>query len=172
MVKFQWVTNDKSYGRAITMPFHLVNNYFLMASLACTAFWAGGGKARSPRGQGPLGSALAWALGSMFVLGATGAFSALGKTAFEHELAPVKGFAERMWLHIGPEANPILRGGIVHPLIATSVGLLIVWVCGIIAHLRPAPQVRTWAKVTVGIYIGQMVLGILNLLVRDRKSVV
>src|SRR5689334_3840657 len=31
LVRFQWVTNDKSFGRAVTMPIHLVNNYFLIA---------------------------------------------------------------------------------------------------------------------------------------------
>lgn len=165
LVKFQWVTNDKSYGRAVTMPIHLVNNYFLLASLSCTAFWAGGGKVRPFQKQGALTSALNWAFGAMFLLGATGAFSALGKTAFEHELAPVKGFAERLWLHVGPEANPILRGGVVHPLIATSVGLLIFWVCGVISHLRPSPQVKSMARWTAGLYLAQMVVGVTNLVV-------
>ena len=165
LVKFQWVTNDKSYGRAVTMPIHLVNNYFLIGALTSAAYWSFGGKQRSIRGQGSLTTALGWAFGAMFLLGATGAFSALGKTAFEHELAPIKGFAERMWLHVGPDANPILRGGVVHPLIATSAGLLVLWLCGVISQLRPSPEVKTWSKVTVGIYLFQMALGVANLLV-------
>lgn len=163
LVLARWVTNDKSAGRAITMPLHLVNNYLLLAALIGCAFWASGGKFKKLKEQGALANSLYWAFGSMFVLGATGAFSALGKTAFEHELAPVKNFAERMWLHVGPQANPILRGGVLHPLIATSVGLLLLWVCGAISHQRPSKEVRSLAKITIGIYAFQMILGLVNL---------
>lgn len=165
LVLARWVTDDKSAGRAITMPLHLVNNFIGLAALACAAYWASGKVFRPLRNQGALTNALVWAGSSMFLLGATGAFSALGKTAFEHELAPVKSFAERMWLHVGPEANPILRGGVVHPLIATSVGLLVLWICSAIVQMRPSPQVKSWARLTIGIYVGQMALGLVNLFV-------
>lgn len=163
LVLAQWVTTDKSAGRAVTMPIHLVNNYILVASLVCAGYWAGGGKYRALRHQKQMASSFAWAFGSLFVLGATGAFSAMGKTAFQHELAPLKTFAERMWLHVGPEANPILRGGVIHPLIATSVGLLLFYVCASISKHRPSPEVKNWAKWTMGTYAGQMVLGLVNL---------
>ncbi|MBS1713126.1 MAG: protoheme IX farnesyltransferase [Armatimonadetes bacterium] len=163
LVTFQWVTDDKSAGRALTMPIHLVNNFIAIAALAATAYYAGTGRRFAWRGQGAVSAALAWAFGAMFLLGATGAFSALGKTAFEHELSFAKSFAERMWLHVGPEAHPLLRGGVAHPLIATSVGILLIYVCGLIAHARPSAQVKAWARWTVGLYIVQMVLGAVNL---------
>ncbi len=164
LVHFQWVTSDKSFGRAVTMPVHLMNNYLLMAALLATAYWAGGGRRPERSSQGGVGAGIRWLFGAMFVLGATGAFSALGKTAFEHELSFAKDFAERMWLHIGPNADPLLRGGVLHPLIATSVGLLVVWVCGLVSHERPTREVKFWARWTVGLYIGQMAIGVGNLL--------
>lgn len=167
LVLARWVTNDKSAGRAITMPLHLVNNYFLLAALTCATFWIAGGARptvkTSSREDSQLKSALAWMFGGLFLLGATGAFSALGKTAFEHELSFAKTFAERMWLHVGPDANPLLKGGIVHPLIATSVGLLLLWLCGLVTQLRPSKEVKSWAKVSLVLYVVQMAIGIGNL---------
>ena len=170
LVLARWVTNDKSAGRAVTMPLHLMNNYFLLASLACAAYWLAGGRRPSVDKSGlkqdsQLRSALSWSFAAMFVLGATGAFSALGKTAFEHELSFAKTFAERMWLHVGPNASPLLKGGVVHPLIATSVGLLIVWICGLVSHIRPSSTVKSWARASVALYVVQMGLGVLNLVV-------
>jgi protoheme IX farnesyltransferase len=165
LVVFQWVTHDKSAGRAVAMPLHLVNNYVLVAALVAAVFAARTGRTPTFKGQGQVGSGVKWAAAGVFALGATGALSALGKTAFEHELASVRGIAERIALHVAPDAHPLLRGGVVHPLIATSVGLLIVWVCGLLSQARPAPEVRRWARWTVGLYVAQMAFGLVNLLV-------
>ncbi|MBS1724672.1 MAG: protoheme IX farnesyltransferase [Armatimonadetes bacterium] len=168
LVLFRWVTDDKSAGRAVTMPLHLVNNYFLIGALSCAAYWSATtyrpARHGSP-GAKPIDSALKWLFGSFLVLGATGAFSALGKTAFEHELSFAKGFAERLWLHIGPDAHPFLRGGIVHPLIATSVGILVFWMCSLVSHAHPTDEVKRWSRTVVGLYLLQMALGVLNLVV-------
>ena len=167
LVLARWVTNDKSIGRAVTMPLHLMNNFILLASLALVAAWLTGTNLptidKLKRKDSQLKSALGWIFGSMFLLGASGAFSALGKTAFEHELSFAKGFAERMLLHVGPKADPLLRGGVFHPLIATSIGLLIVWMCGMVSQLRPAVAVRKFARISVGLYVGQMLIGVVNL---------
>lgn len=169
LVIARWVTHDKSAGRAITMPLHLMNNFLLLGSLACVAYWLAGGLRpslnKAQKDDRQLKSALVWSFSSLFILGATGAVSALGKTAFEHELAGAKSFAERMWLHVGPDANPLLKGGVVHPLIATSVGLLILWMCGLVSQYRPSPEVKKWARISVGLYVAQMAVGVLNLAV-------
>ncbi len=163
LVIFQMVTDDKSAGRAVTMPLHLVNNYVLVAALVFAAFWAGGGRETVWRGQGQVLRGLKWLAGGLFALGATGAFSALGKTAFEHELRGARNLAERAMMHVGDGAHPLLKGGVVHPLIATSVGLLLVWVCGSIVQARPDPQVRKWARWSVGLFVVQYLFGAANL---------
>ncbi|MCW5937358.1 MAG: heme o synthase [Fimbriimonadaceae bacterium] len=164
LVLFRWVTNDASAGRAVTMPLHLVNNLVLFAALALCAYWSAGGQKWAWKGQGQVAGALRWAAGGMVALGMTGAISAMGRTAFEHELKGASTLVQRLMLHVGEGAHPLLRGGVVHPLIATSVGLLIVWACGLVVEQRPRPEVRFWARATVGLFLFQFVFGLANLL--------
>jgi len=163
LVLFSWVVQDRSLGRAITMPLHLINTLFLLGSLTVCAFAVNHPGRITLRKQGAVGSAILYAMIGMFVLGASGAISAMGKTAFTGELAAASTLAERLNMHLGADAHPLLRGGISHPLLATSIAVLILWVCGFVAGRRPSAEVKTWAKVTVGFLIAQMVFGIANL---------
>lgn len=164
LVLFSWVVQDRSLGRAITMPLHLINTFLLLGSLTLAAYIAQTGDRVTLRGQGAVGSGLLYAMVGMFVLGASGAISAMGKTAFTGELAAANSLAERMNMHLGADAHPLLRGGISHPLLATSVAVLILWVCSFVANRRSTPEVRQWAKLTVGFVVVQMVFGTVNLL--------
>ncbi|MFW5696983.1 MAG: COX15/CtaA family protein, partial [Fimbriimonadaceae bacterium] len=159
LVLFEFVALDRSLGRAITMPLHLINTLFLLGSLGLAGHYARGGDPIQWKGQGAAKAVFLLMAGSMMVLGATGAISALGKTAWQFENV-TQSFAA----HFAADAHPLLRGGIVHPLLATSVGLLIIWGCGFLAHLRNDPQTKKWARVTVGLYVVQFVFGIVNLL--------
>lgn len=164
LVKFGWVTYDKSLSRAITMPIHLVNNYILLGSLVVAALAATNISKPSFKHQGAVGTSLKFALGGFFLLGMTGALSAMGKTAYSTELAQANTFFQRIQMHLGDAAPPLLRGGVLHPLLATSVGLLIVWVCGFVANKRKDPDVEFWAKATVSVYSVQFVFGLVNLI--------
>lgn len=164
LVKGEWVTYDVSTARAIFMPVHLVNNYFLLAFLTLGAFWAGGGRIGSWKNQGTVASALKLTFGGMFVLGMTGAISAMGKTAFSRELEGTSGVIERLNMHVGEGAHPLLRGGVIHPIIATSVGLLLIWACSFIMQERPDAQVRKWASNSIWLFMVQFVFGVINLL--------
>lgn len=163
LVLLSWVVHDKSVGRAITMPIHLVNNYFLLGSLLVSALAASGGPKLSFKNQGATGSAIKLGLGGFFILGMTGALSAMGKTAYSTELSAANTFFQRIQMHIGDNAAPLLRGGVLHPLVATAVGLLIVFTCGLVAEQRKHPDVTRWAKYTVGLFAVQFVFGIVNL---------
>lgn len=165
LVLFEWVTTDKSVGRAITMPLHLINTYFLIASVALMAYFSGGGKSFSFKNQGSIGTGLRWALGGMFVLGMTGALSAMGRTAFSTNMESVNTFMERITLHIGENAPALLKGGATHPLIATSVAVIVIMVVYLVMHRRESPEVKRWGQATVGLFLIQMVFGIINLVV-------
>ncbi|MBS1710082.1 MAG: protoheme IX farnesyltransferase [Armatimonadetes bacterium] len=165
LVKFGWVTVDKSMARAVTMPFHLMSTYALTGSLTLAWHYARGGERLRWRGQGGVGTALKAMVAGLAVLGMTGAISALGKTAFALELASAKSVAERWAQHLGENAPAILRGGVLHPLVATSVGVVVLWLSGYVTDRRPVPGVQKWSKWTVGLYIGQFVFGIVNLIV-------
>ncbi len=159
LVLFGWVTVDKSYARAVTMPIHLMSTFALTASLTLAAYYANGGEKLRWRGQGGVGTALKAMVGGLMLLGITGAISALGHTAFELELASAKSFAARWAAHFGENAPAILRGGILHPIIAVSVGAIVLWLSGYVAEHRPTPQVRRLARWTVGLFVGQFLFG-------------
>ena len=164
LVKFKYVTHDASLGRAITMPLHLVNTFALMASLALMVHLARGGQRASFKGQGGLGSAFLWTIGSFFMLGMTGAVSAMGKTAFQTKLAGANTFLERIQMHVGDQAHPVLKGGLLHPLMAMAAGLILIFTCRLASERRAGdPWVEHWSSLTIWLYVGQMLFGIVNL---------
>ncbi len=163
LVKQSWVVYDKSVWRMVVMSLHLMNNFFLLGSLIMTVFWASGGHRVTWKNQGITATALKAAMAGMFLMGITGAISAMGKTAYSLELSGVTALSQRIAMHLGPDAPAILKGGVLHPLITTSVGLLILWLCGVIVHERDHSSVRKWARVVVGLYCAQMVVGVVNL---------
>src|SRR6185503_6073570 len=82
LVLFEYVAHDKSVGRAVWMSIHLVNTFFLVAALTCTAYWGAGGARLRLRDQGLVFAlVIAGALGTL-VVGVSGAITALGDTLF------------------------------------------------------------------------------------------
>ena len=164
LVKGKWVTTDVSLARAITMPLHLLNTFALMASLAMMIHFAKGGRKASFEGQGGLGSAFKWTIGAFFMLGMTGAVSAMGKTAFQTKLSSANTFLERVQMHIGDQAHPILKGGLLHPLMAMAAGLILIFTCRLAGERRADdPLVEHWSALTIWLYVGQLAFGIMNL---------
>src|SRR5262249_31013784 len=82
LVKMDWVVNNASLGRAVAMSTHLANTFLLLGSLTFTAWWSAGKQPIRLRGQGAVGLALGLALFGAFVLGISGAITALGDTLF------------------------------------------------------------------------------------------
>lgn len=163
LVIFSWVTHDRSLGRAITMPLHLINTFLLLGSLTICAYTATHREKVSLKNQGPVGTALKASLIGMFVLGASGAISAMGKTAFSTELEATQSLADRLNLHLGENAHVLLRGGISHPLLATSIAVMILMVCNFVTSRRDSREVHQWAKVTAGFILVELAFGVLNL---------
>ncbi len=158
-----FVTQDKSLGRAITMPLHLVNTFLLIGAQGLLVFFTRGGSKPTFAGQGGTGTAIKVAMGGLFLLGMTGAISAMGKTAFAGELAVTNGLLDRVNMHVGESAHWILRGGVLHPLMAMSVGLLVVFCCRLVSERRPKAEVKYWSNMVLGLYVVQMVFGVANL---------
>jgi len=163
LIRYKYVVFDKSMGRLITMPLHLINTFGLMGACALMAHYAWGGHRMGFKGQGTVGTALKWAAGGFFVIGMTGAISAMGKTAFHTKLASANTFLERINMHVGDSAEPILKGGVLHPLVAMAVGLLVIFACRLTMDRRESPEVRYWGSMTVWLYVVQMVFGVANL---------
>jgi protoheme IX farnesyltransferase len=164
LVLAQWVVHDTSIGRVITMPMHLINTLLLLGNLLVAAVMARSEGRLGWKGAGAVGGTLKAAMGGMAVLGVTGAISAMGKTAYGSEMAAAGSFMDRMRLHLGPDAHPLLRGGISHPLVATSVAILILWACHYAAEKRPSAKIAEWSRIVSGLLIIQFGFGLANLM--------
>lgn len=85
LVLFEWVADDESVGRLISIVVHLVNTFLLLGALALTA-WCSSGRPVPKRPFAPdryrpirLGAVL------LLLVGAAGAVTALGDTLFPPE---------------------------------------------------------------------------------------
>ena len=163
LVRFNLVTIDKSTFRAVVMALHLVNNYFLLASLLWASLPPVIGDNVRLKGQGAMGGFMISSAFGMFLLAMTGALSAMGKTAWHAELAAAQNLAERVNMHIGTEAPALLKGGAIHPLIATSVMILVVIACRYAVKLNKSEEVQSWSQAVLWGFALQMAIGVLSL---------
>lgn len=158
LVLLELVAHNVSVARAFWMAGHLMNTFLLLAALTLTAWFAGGAPGIRLRGQGPLLlGTLAAALLGMLVLGASGAVTALGDT-----LVFTAG--------ISPEDNAIVAAlvdlRIYHPLIAFVVGGLLWLAAWTARRLRPSPLAARLAFGLGALYVGQLVIGAINVVLK------
>ncbi|HSJ34868.1 MAG TPA: COX15/CtaA family protein [Acidimicrobiia bacterium] len=112
IVLFEWVANDASVARAVSVPLHLVNTFVLLAALTITAHLLGGGiplqASAHPRlRRWSLVGALAF-----LVIAATGAVTALADTLF-----PKTGAGSEAVEHFLTDLR------VVHPIVAVVLVL-------------------------------------------------
>lgn len=82
IVLFEWVADDASVARAVSVPLHLVNTFFLLAALAITAHLLGGGAPVRPSLHPVTRRWLMVGALAFVVIAATGAVTALADTLF------------------------------------------------------------------------------------------
>ena len=119
IVLAEWVGDDASMARVISVPLHLVNTLFLLAALTLTAFWLTGGRRLSPRARPQVWR---WAvLGgvALVLLAASGAVTALADTLF-----PKDGSG------LSDEAHFLTELRIIHPVLAVLAASVGWWVSG------------------------------------------
>ncbi|HEY0072680.1 MAG TPA: heme o synthase [Abditibacteriaceae bacterium] len=159
LVKFGWVDKNTSTGRVVLGIAHLVNTFGLITALCLAAWWGGGAARLQTRAQGPLAGALWGALGGALLLGVTGAISALGDTIY-----PARSLGEGFQQDFNPTSHYLLQLRVWHPWLAATLSLYVILVAGVVTKLRPAPQVILWARIMAGVFVAQMLVGLLNLL--------
>ena len=157
LVLFGWTAKNASAARAVVQMVHLANTYLLLAALALTAWWASGGAPLRLRGQGAVGSALLLGLFALLFLGMSGAVTALGDLLF-----PVRSTLEALERSLTPGEHFLVRLRVLHPLIAVSVGLYVVFIGYLAAHLRPSPRARLLARALAYLYGAQLLAGLVN----------
>lgn len=116
LVLLEHVAGNTSVNRAYSLSAHLVNTLTLLACLTLTAWWAAGNPPLRPRGKPAVLAAIT--LGSVMLLGVTGAIAALGDTLF-----PARSLAEGLAQDFSASASIFVRLRWIHPVLAFLVAL-------------------------------------------------
>jgi heme A synthase len=175
LVLFEWVADNESVARAISMAVHLGNTYLLLAAVALTAWWAGaaagagtdtgdGGTAEADyslhlRGQGRTGWLIAAALGLLLLLGISGAVTALGDTLF-----PSGSLREGLSQDFLPTAHFLIRLRVYHPILAVVTGVFLWLAAPLIAAARPGIGPLVFSRAVRLLVAAQLAAGFANVL--------
>jgi cytochrome c oxidase assembly protein subunit 15 len=158
LVLFELVADNATMARAMFMAAHLLNTFLLVAALTLTAWWISGGGAIAP-GRRP-GVALLWATVAAGILlsGVSGAVAALGDTLY-----PAASHAEGFAATLSPSSHILLRLRALHPVIAVSVGAVLMLAAPRLAHSddERGQQLGRAVLLLAGV---QLLGGLLNLL--------
>lgn len=142
IVLFEWVAEDASVARAVSVPLHLVNTFLLLAALAVTAHLLGGGGPLRPSRYPVTRRWMAMGAAAFVLIAATGAVTALADTLFP------KAGTEPGVEHFLTDLR------VIHPIIATLVVLAAAF--GLV-HRGIGGKEVNWLSILVGI---QFVSGI------------
>ncbi len=157
LVRYKLVAHDQSVYRAVAMPAHLVGTFLLLAAVALTVWWSGGGARPHWRDQGTMGWSLGIGLLATLLLGISGAITALGDT-----LEQALGVRGALTATLEPTTRFLLGLRIFHPLIAISAGIYLVLIAGLAMQLRPTEAVNRWARTVIALLVAQVAIGFLN----------
>lgn len=112
IVLFEWVADDASVARAVSVPLHLVNTFVLLAALAITAHLVSGGPPVRPSQHPRTRRWLSIGAAGFVVIAASGAVTALADTLFPRD-GTVPAAAEHFLTDLR----------IIHPIVALVVAL-------------------------------------------------
>lgn len=150
LVLFEWVGEDESTGRAVSIALHLVNTLLLVGALTVTAWALGGG--RLPQRPWPSRERrlVVAAVGGLVIVGAAGAITALGDTLFPAE-SLLEGIRDDF------TGTFLVRLRWIHPVVAVVMGLYLLWLRN---HMEGSHR-RLGAGLAT-LVVGQLVLGAVN----------
>jgi heme A synthase len=153
IVFYEWVADDASVARVISVPLHLVNTFLLLAVLTLTVYWvSGGGRLVDKTHKAPL---IAFAVGMLLIF-ATGGVTALADTLF-----PRDGFTIAGIISVEAREHFLTELRIVHPVVSIVVGIgaaLWAW------RKTPGTPASIAGKVVMYTVALQMVLGFANVI--------
>ena len=150
IVLLEYVAGNDSLARAAWMAAHLVNTYFLLATLALCEPAVNDRVRRAREALGEVGGKLRWVLVGMMVVAATGAIAALGDTLFA----------------VAGTTSAWLRLRIVHPLVAVALVGFAVLVANEARQRVREDSVRSWSQRVVLLALVQVGLGVANVALR------
>jgi heme A synthase len=151
LVLLELVAGNTSTARAGWMAAHLTNTFLLLAAIALTAWWAGGGRRIRVRGQGLAGFLALAPLVLTLLVGVTGAITALGDTLFPKSsvgLSEGEHFLERL--------------RIVHPFLAIGTGVFAVAATAGLRRLRTDAATARLSHAVAALFGIQVLAGTIN----------
>jgi cytochrome c oxidase assembly protein subunit 15 len=157
LVLFKYVAGNDTLGRAMFMAVHLVNTFLLVGALTLTALWSRSAPRRLSRDTRirAVGIVL---LGSVMLLGVSGAIAALGDTLF-----PAVSLLDGLRSDFAPTAHLFVRLRMWHPVLAVATGVIALAAAAWFAKLRQGNEAVQRASSVVGtLVVGQLALGAMN----------
>lgn len=159
LVLLELVAHNDSIARAVYLGVHLANTFLLLAAMSLTAWWGSGQPVPAHplhwRRVAPLGAVLA----GLLLVGITGAITALGDTLF-----PAGTLVEGIRQDASPTAHILLRLRVLHPILAVTVGMVLLAIAVRIALRDTSPAAALVGRLAAGLVLLQLVAGVLNLL--------
>jgi heme A synthase len=158
IVLFEWVAQDASMARVLSMVLHLCNTYTLVAALTLTAWWAAGGPPVRVRGQGRRSLLLGTLVALLLGVAMLGAVTALGDTLFR-ATSHAEGFAQTF----SDTSHLAVRLRVLHPVLAILTGAVLFWCVRVLGagNAADAPVRRLGGLLEI-LYLGQVALGVVN----------
>ena len=150
---------NQSIARGGWITVHLINTFCMVAAMTLAAWWSRGYDGPKSIRLTASSLLLASSVLGMFLVGTSGAITALGDTLF-----PVSTLAEGWTQDFSPAAHLFVRLRIYHPIMAVVVGALIVASGVFIGVKHKTPMLRKLAVGLVALFALQIVLGVANVL--------
>jgi cytochrome c oxidase assembly protein subunit 15 len=157
LVLFEHVGQDRSPGRVLFLCMHFGNTLLLLAALALTAHWLSDDYRRFAvvKNRAEIAVVLLGLLAIMCV-GITGSLAALGDTLF-----PATSLKTSLMEDFS-SGNILLRLRFLHPVVAAIAAMYVLWL--ILRSLKRPGWPWNQEAMLAGVLIGQIGLGILNVL--------
>lgn len=157
LVLYGWVDQSIAYERVVVLGLHLINTFFLIATIALACFYARyplSVVVNWPRRERP------WLAIGLILLSAAGVFGVIA--ALASMMHPAESFFQGVRADFS-EASPwIVRIRILHPFLSVAASIFLIWYA-----LREQATIRgrAAARIVIGLVALQMVLGPLALIV-------
>jgi heme A synthase len=159
LVLFQLVADNASFARAMFMAVHLANTFLLLAMLSLTAWWLSDRPAIS-FSRTPGRATLLVALGiGIILVSVSGAIAALGDTLY-----PSASLSHALQADLSSSSHVLLRLRVLHPVLAVSVGLLLIVITPRVTFPSYAPISPLMRYSVAALASTQMAAGFLNVL--------
>jgi cytochrome c oxidase assembly protein subunit 15 len=157
LVLFEHVGQDRSLARVFFLCMHFGNTLLLLAALALTAHWLSEGQRRLSvvKNRAEI-AAVVLGLFATMCIGITGSLAALGDTLF-----PATSLRTSL-IDDFSSGNILLRLRFLHPVVAAIAAIYVIWL--ILRSLKRPGRLRNQEVMLAGVLIGQIGLGILNVL--------